>query len=255
MLYHPKRAVQARELNQSQTLIQKQIERFGNHVFVDGTIVDGCEFQFDNNVTYVKLRDRNANGSLIDVTGWGNNFVTGLTSGVKGFIVDINTGAEVSAPNYNTLYVKLTGANGVNRQFANNENLRIYTSANVYVGSANTITANPVGLTTRFSVNEGIVYHKGFFVRAGAQGIILDRYSTTPSYQVGFQTDESIITSDTDTTLLSNAQGTENENAPGADRLKLTPTLVKRRLTDTSNTNVLFPIFEIEDGVVRVVRQ
>ena len=33
MLFKPGFAVQARELTQAQTILQKQIERFGNHVF------------------------------------------------------------------------------------------------------------------------------------------------------------------------------------------------------------------------------
>jgi len=41
ILFRPGVAVQARELNQLQTILQKQIERFGNHVFKQGTIIDG----------------------------------------------------------------------------------------------------------------------------------------------------------------------------------------------------------------------
>ena len=34
-------AVQTRELTQLQTILQNQIERFGNEILVDGTIVTG----------------------------------------------------------------------------------------------------------------------------------------------------------------------------------------------------------------------
>ena len=41
MLFKPGFAVQARELTQSQTLLQKQIEKFGNHIFENGSVVTG----------------------------------------------------------------------------------------------------------------------------------------------------------------------------------------------------------------------
>ena len=41
LLYKPGYAVQARELTQAQTLLQKQVERFGNHIFKNGSIVTG----------------------------------------------------------------------------------------------------------------------------------------------------------------------------------------------------------------------
>ena len=36
VLFKPGYAVQARELTQAQTIVQKQIERFGNHIFKIG---------------------------------------------------------------------------------------------------------------------------------------------------------------------------------------------------------------------------
>ena len=41
VLFKPGYAVQARELTQAQTLLQKQVERFGNHIFKEGSIVIG----------------------------------------------------------------------------------------------------------------------------------------------------------------------------------------------------------------------
>ena len=39
VLFKPGQAVQARELTQMQTILQNQIERFGNHVFEEGSPV------------------------------------------------------------------------------------------------------------------------------------------------------------------------------------------------------------------------
>ena len=41
VLFQPGVAVQARELNQLQSILQNQIEKFGDHVFKRGTIIDG----------------------------------------------------------------------------------------------------------------------------------------------------------------------------------------------------------------------
>ena len=48
ILFKPGVAVQVRELNQLQTILQKQIERFGDNIYKRGTIIDGCNFVFHN---------------------------------------------------------------------------------------------------------------------------------------------------------------------------------------------------------------
>ena len=42
ILFKPSVAVQTRELTQLQTILQDQIDKFGRHVFKDGSIVEGC---------------------------------------------------------------------------------------------------------------------------------------------------------------------------------------------------------------------
>ena len=50
ILFRPGRAVQARELTQSQTILQNQIDRFGKHIFQEGSKVTGAEtFDEDDN--------------------------------------------------------------------------------------------------------------------------------------------------------------------------------------------------------------
>jgi myosin-crossreactive antigen len=54
MLFKPGYAVQARELTQSQTILQKQIEKFGNHIFENGSVVTGGTTYLQD-VTSLKL--------------------------------------------------------------------------------------------------------------------------------------------------------------------------------------------------------
>ena len=47
VLYRSGRALQSRELIQSQSILQNQIERFGDHMFKEGSIVQGCQSGLD----------------------------------------------------------------------------------------------------------------------------------------------------------------------------------------------------------------
>ena len=65
MLFKPGYAVQARELTQLQTILQKQVERFGDHIFKDGSVVTGGQTVFQN-TSFVKV-DTNYAGSAVNV--------------------------------------------------------------------------------------------------------------------------------------------------------------------------------------------
>ena len=54
ILFRPGFAVQAREVTQLQTILQKQVERHGSHIFQDGSIVLGCELNYDNNWLWLR---------------------------------------------------------------------------------------------------------------------------------------------------------------------------------------------------------
>ena len=64
VLFRPSVPVQARELTQLQTILQNQVERFGEHMFKDGTIVRGAQFT-DTNVKFAKLNDANTSLSQL----------------------------------------------------------------------------------------------------------------------------------------------------------------------------------------------
>ena len=63
ILFRPGRAVQARELTQSQTILQNQVDRFGKHVFKEGSRVTGGE-TFDETVISVKLQPTFGNTTI-----------------------------------------------------------------------------------------------------------------------------------------------------------------------------------------------
>lgn len=107
----------------------------------------------------------------------------------------------------------------------------------------------PVGNAYAFSITEGIIYQKGLFLRVDPQTIIVNAYSSYVNNAViGFDSTESIVNSSVDSSLLDNSLGTPNESAPGANRLKVTPTLVVVNTAAAAANNRFFPIVEFRDG-------
>ena len=57
ILFKPATAVQVREMNQMQAMLQNQIEEFGDHILRSGTVLSGCQFAFKYSMPYVKILD------------------------------------------------------------------------------------------------------------------------------------------------------------------------------------------------------
>jgi hypothetical protein len=118
---------------------------------------------------------------------------------------------------------------------------------NIQVANA---TAVPIGTGYGVYIGEGTIYQKGFFSRVASQFEIVNKYSNTGfDKSVGFVTNEDIVNSSQDQTLLDNAAGTFNYTAPGADRLKLTPIIDVKTKADADANNEFLPIIEFSDGV------
>ena len=162
LLFRPGLAVQARELTQIQSLLQNQVDRFAEHVFKEGSVVRGCELNYDNFVPYVRIRDNQANGSSVDVSSFLNTEITGSTSNVKAIVIDTKVGSEANTPGTKTLYVKYTsgGTTANNTTFTLGEQI----TANSGV-TANVISSTAFGFGSRMTLGDGIVFAKDHFVR------------------------------------------------------------------------------------------
>jgi hypothetical protein len=104
ILFRPSVAVQARELNQLQSILQNQIERFGNHIFKDGSIIKGCGLSFlapdsAEAIEFVSINDQfNTNTSLSSTnTQFVNAIAVGNTSGVVAQIIAAREGFKASS--------------------------------------------------------------------------------------------------------------------------------------------------------------
>lgn len=109
--------------------------------------------------------------------------------------------------------------------------------------------ADPVGNGYAFGVSEGVIYQLGRFLKVDKQVIVVNSYSSSPNnVSVGFVTAEDIVNHNIDSSLLDNAIGTENETAPGADRMRLTPTLKVFDTIEVSTNSEIFALVSWNDG-------
>jgi hypothetical protein len=257
VLFNPGRAVQARELNTLQSILQDQVESFGNSIFKDGSVVIPGGITYDGQFHAVKLNPLQYG---IDIENYINQYIgkkiIGRDSGVSASVKLVQLpNSEVE---YITLYVKYndSDSNFEISSFKDNESLYVeedvaYQSSVISAGTpfASTISTNATSIGSAVSINYGIYFIRGSFVRVAKQTIILDYYTNSPSYRVGLKIDEQIITSSDDSSLYDNAKGFTNYAAPGADRFKISLTLTKRFLTDNNDTDFV-ELLRIEDGTI-----
>lgn len=221
VLYRPSYAVQARELTQQQTIFQKQIERFGNHIFKNGSMVIPGHVHFDVDVHYVKLSST-YDGFEVDEKTFVGYEIEGVTSGAKAEVI-LSSGLEGTDPK--TLYVKYsnTGAEGYSF-FIDGEILQRVDNALIQctvAGIADPETFESTGKSSITSIAAGVYYINGNFVLVDAQSVIVEKYSPLATKRIGLQLYEYLVTPEDDSSLVDNAQGSYNYAAPGAHRYKL----------------------------------
>jgi len=265
VLFRPGFAVQARELTTLQSILQNQIERHGRHFFKEGSMVIPGQISYTNSYYAVKLQ---ATFNSASIAGYLSTFVgsiiTGSISGITARVVGYADATTTDAP---TLYVKYlttatnsasstatTGASVANAtyEFVNGESLAADKTINAFNAGSNSatlITSSATSSGSSAAIQEGVYFVRGQFIRVSEQRIILDKYTNTPSYRVGLTVTETLVTPESDTTLLDNAAGSTNINAKGAHRLQVTLTLDKLPLGSTDDENFI-ELLRLKNGVV-----
>ena len=259
VLFKPGFPVQARELTNLQSILQNQIEDFGSHMFKEGSIVIPGAPTYDDEFDAVKL---NATQFGVDISLYTDQLigkvVEGSVTGVKA-VVDF-----VALPDSNnvqdlTIYVKYNTGTLDRTAFVDGESLIVkenivYGSTTINAGTAvaTLLSTDATATGSAASVADGVYFIRGTFVNVSKQTIVLDYYSNTPSYRVGLQIDEQIITAKDDPSLYDNAKGFTNYAAPGADRLKISLTLVKKEISDKNDTDFV-EILRVQEGRIRKI--
>ena len=274
-LFRPGFAIQARELTQLQSVLQNQIEKHGSHIFQEGTVVIPGAINLNTNYYSLKLATT-FGGETINPSQYFSSTspvtITGATSGVTAVVVGFDAATTTDQPTLYIRYVK-TGTDNVTKVFADGENISAdagvthTTAYSTGVASATTYTsqfsassgssaANLAGSTGPASrqgsavhIQAGVYYIRGFFVTCLEETLVLDKYDNTPSYRIGFTVTETLVTPESDTTLLDNATGSSNYAAKGAHRLKIGLALGKLARGSTSDSNFV-QLMEVNEGVV-----
>ncbi len=269
VLFKPGYPVQARELTTIQSILQNQIEQFGNHFFKEGSVVIPGGVNYVDSYKAVELQNlylgTNVIAYLPSLIG---RTLRGQNSGVRATVIGVLDFTNSDRGN-NTLYVNYLNSDSQTNSyegFADGEILLIEGALTTKSslnreqsvifqdgeGIASTISVDCNSPSSAVIISSGVYFLRGCFVEVPEQTILLDQYSNTPSYKVGFEIFEDIITSDKDKSLNDNAQGFSNYSAPGADRLSIKAVISKVPLGVKDVENFV-QLLEVENGVLRSV--
>ena len=248
VLFKPGSPIQARELSTLQSILQNQIEQFGTHFFKEGSKVIPGNLSYDNNFTCVQVEDAFLG---IPVSLYLNQLVglriTGTRSGVTATIKKILTKEDSDRGNI-TFYIKYekSGGDFAQEKFDDGESLSankdIVYGASVIAANepfANTLAFGATATGSAMSIGEGVYFIRGTFSQVQSETLILNQYSGSPSYRIGFDVQENFVSADEDPSLNDNASGFTNFAAPGADRLEIKISLMKKELDDTNDQNFI----------------
>jgi hypothetical protein len=263
VLFKPGYPVQARELTTLQSILQNQIEKFGQHFFKEGAKVIPGNTGY-NAIYYCVQLQNTFQG--IPVAAYVDQLIgskiTGQTSGVSA-VVDKVLLPEDSERGNLTLYINYLNSNTQNnatQQFSDGESLvSNITITSGLLGNTSIASGQPFAVTlannstatgSSFNITNGVYFIRGQFVNVSTETLILDQYTNRPNYRVGLFVNEEIVNSDIDESLNDNSQGFNNYAAPGADRLKISVSLFKKSLDDFDDNNFV-ELATISEGVLR----
>ena len=263
VLFKPGYPVQARELTSLQSILQNQIEKFGQHFFKEGAKVIPGNTGYNALYNCIQLQNTYLG---VPVSAYADQLIgtkiTGQISGVSAVVDKILFPQDSERGNL-TLYINYLNSNTQNnatQQFSDGESLVCNeTITTGLLGNTSITSGQPFAITlsndasgtgSSFSITNGIYFIRGQFVNVRSETLILDQYSSTSSYRVGLFINEEIINSDIDESLNDNSQGFNNYAAPGADRLKISASLFKKNLDDFNDDNFV-ELATINNGVLR----
>ncbi len=258
ILFKPGYPVQARELTGLQSTLQDQIEKFGSHIFKEGSSVTGGGIKFSNAYESLKIQASNKGFNVKDyLENLRGKYLIGSESGikvqVKGYM------ASIYSDNSYVIFVNYlnSGANNTERCLSG-ESLLLdgepFTTANGIVFQPGESVAQLMNGVCAFIgcaavLSEGIYFARGYFIQVKKQTTILSPFINTVSAKVGLRVVENVINSDIDKSLTDNAAGYSNYTAPGADRLALDLVLEAVDINQQSTPNFI-ELLEVRNGIV-----
>ena len=263
VLFKPGYPVQARELSGLQSILQNQIEKFGQHFFKEGAKVIPGNTAYSPEFFAVELNNSHL-GVPVDyyIDQLIGRKIIGLSTGVTAIIKQVLLKEESERGNL-TIYVSYmsSGVEDSNiKVFADGELLTSDSDIisgpqnNAFIPSgesfASCIATNATSTGASFSISNGVYFIRGNFVNVQDETILLSQYNNSPSGRIGLRIQEDIINADEDPSLGDNAKGFNNYAAPGADRLKIDVSLYIKPLDDFNDSNFI-ELAVIQDGTLK----
>ncbi len=258
ILFKPGYPVQARELTGVQSVLQDQIEKFGSHIFQEGSSVTGGGIKFSPAYESIKIQSSNKGFNVKDYLAELNGkTLVGSESGIK---LEVKGHmASIYADNSYVIFVNYlnSGANNTERCLSGESLLLdgepFITRENIVFQPGESVAQLMNGVSTFIGcaavLSEGIYYARGYFIKVKKQTTILSPFINTVSAKVGLRVVENIINSDVDSSLTDNAAGYSNYTAPGADRLAIDLKLEAVDINQQSTPNFI-ELLEVRNGVV-----
>jgi len=243
VLFRPGVAVQARELTQAQTILQNQLERFGDHIFENGSVVSGAAIN-EQLTRFARMKDDGATVGFTDAVLSGlagqrlsNDFAGRSSTPTSAIITHAIAGSTLSKDTTPIIFFDYQSGGA----FSKDEVITI-TGGGLNDGLTFQVDQDRSGLgagTTALglgadallvNVGQGVYFADGHFIQSNASNIFVPavdnltggyRDFDKPSNSLGYSITREYVSYDQDDSLRDPSFGFNNYNAPGADRYKL----------------------------------
>jgi hypothetical protein len=181
VLFRPGYSLQARELTQLQTILSNQIEKFGNHIFKNGSPITGGKVSLDDRAYYLILKSQYSGQDIVLEDFLDKTIVSyNSTKIIRAKVIAIDNSTA-----FPILIVKYLSGDF----FAEGDELKLY-GQNIFAELADT---DATGRSYVASIQDGVYYFKGQFVKISPQFLVLEIFyrlglnSTTVNRQPSYR--------------------------------------------------------------------
>lgn len=232
ILFRPGRSVQVRELNQMQSMLQSQIDKFGQSVYKEGPILGG-QGNLDNNGKFIDVTLNLTGESLSQLKA--NLYQVVSIKDSDGMKASLLHYEELEGDNKYRFFIRYNSS----RQIANDLNVQEYSQLDtlsldnsiIAPNGEDTLiskgtdfaTVDEIGAASVVKTDSGVYFINGEFIYNATETLYIAKPALDYALngKLVFIVTDSVVTYVTDPTLLDNAAETPNYTAPGADRYKI----------------------------------
>jgi hypothetical protein len=266
ILFNSGRALQARELTQLQTILQEQIRRFADNVFLDGAAV-GASGTGLLCVAYVIIKDMPAGYDAKDYVGL--TLQGPPNSASNGLQFQVFHAEERNDDDDATLFGVYRSINQTSISedkqdspltFVEGDTLRDLRTLSSLPGNPDLEVKTQPGSSTLQSAGRGLLFGiqkchfwtNGHFVFAKQQLIAVSKYDGAADVDIGFEVKKDIVTEEDDESLYDNQGVVPNLSSPGAHRFRIQLTLTTRDAVVNSEDFVYYA--SVRGGIITQVK-